>query len=152
LYLPLAGDATSATAEASQKDYAAQPGDIALVVDDETDLLEVAASYLAAMGYHVLQAVDGASALEVIAAERNIDLMITDVIMPGGMNGVDLVERVRKIIPEIKIIYSSGFTADALVERSGTLVDGFLLHKPYQRSEFTAAVCNVMEGKDLAGK
>jgi PAS domain S-box-containing protein len=153
LYLPLAQDAIRATAEASPKDYAAHPGDTALVVDDEIDLLEVAAAYLTEMGYKVLQAEDGASALEIIAREENVDLMITDVIMPGGMSGVDLVEGVRKVIPDIRIIYSSGFTADALAERSGTLVDGFLLHKPYHRSEFTAAVRNAMEGKDdLGGK
>jgi PAS domain S-box-containing protein len=153
LYLPLASDPIRATVEAAKRDYAAQPGDTALVVDDETDLLEIAASYLSEMGYKVLQATDGPSALEIIAREKdkNIDLMITDIIMPGGMSGVDLVERARKIIPAMKIIYSSGFTADALIERSGTWVEGFLLHKPYYRSEFHAAVRDAMESKDDPG-
>jgi len=117
-----------------------------LVVDDELDLLDIAFAYLAELGCNALQAKDGASALEVIGQHTDIGLMVTDIIMPGGMNGVELAQKVRQLRPEIKIIYCSGFPADALAERSMPLVDGPLLHKPYQRADFSAMVRRVMEG------
>jgi two-component SAPR family response regulator len=65
--------------------------------------------------------------------------------MPGGINGVELARKVRQLNPKIKVIYCSGFPAGALVERSMPLVDGPLLHKPYQRETFSALVRRVME-------
>jgi len=124
----------------------AKRGGTVLVVDDEPDLLDIAIVYLAEMGYKALQAKDGASALEVIGEHKDIDLMVTDIIMPGGMNGVELAQKVRQLRPEIKIVYCSGFPADALVERTMPLVDGPLLHKPYQRISFSAMVRRVMDG------
>ena len=67
--------------------------------------------------------------------------------MPGGMNGVELVQKARVLRPDLKIIYSSGFPAEALAERSMSLVDGPLLHKPYQRNEFTAIIHHVMDSQ-----
>jgi len=119
-----------------------------LVVDDEVDLLEIAFTYLTDIGYTAFQANDGASALEIVRYEQGIDLVITDVIMPGGMNGVELVQKIREFAPHIKVIYSSGFPADALAERSGTVVDGALLHKPYQRAEFDSIVRCTLEATD----
>jgi PAS domain S-box-containing protein len=111
-----------------------------LVVDDEIDLLEIAVAYLQDLGCSTFKAEDGASAFEIIMSHSEIDLLVTDIVMPGGMNGVELVRKIRQFRPEIKIIYCSGFPAGALAERSMTLIDEPLLHKPYQRAEFDAAV------------
>ena len=111
-----------------------------LVVDDEIDLLEIAVAYLQDLGCSTFKAEDGASAFEIIMSHSEIDLLVTDIVMPGGMNGVELVWKIRQFRPEIKIIYCSGFPAGALAERSMTLIDEPLLHKPYQRAEFDAAV------------
>jgi len=99
------------------------------------------------MGFTSFQATNGASALEMLEHHNEIDLLVTDIVMPGGMNGVELVEKARALRPNLKIIYSSGFPAEALAERSMSLVDGPLLHKPYQRSEFTAIIHRVMDGE-----
>jgi CheY-like chemotaxis protein len=120
------------------------------VVDDEVDLLEIAVVYLEEMGYRVLHATDGPRALEVFAREPGIELLITDVIMPGGMNGVELARKVRELKPGMKIVYSSGFPSDALAERSGTQVDGPLLYKPYQRNDFAAVIRRAMDGDNAA--
>jgi DNA-binding LytR/AlgR family response regulator len=72
--------------------------------------------------------------------------MITDIVMPGKMNGAELVQRARVLIPDLKIIYSSGSPAEALAEKSVLLLEGPLLCKPYQRLEFAAIVHGVMEG------
>jgi len=145
-YLPLVGSLFNAVPADVPKPLSAGLGCTVLVVDDEEDLLEVATAYLDEMGFTALEAKDGASALEILAERRNIDLMVTDIVMPGGMNGVELVQRARALRPELKIIYSSGFPAEALAERSMSLVDGPLLHKPYQRSEFAAMVHTVLAG------
>jgi len=65
--------------------------------------------------------------------------------MPGGMNGAELAQKVRQLSPRTRVIFSSGFPAEALAEGSGTLVDGPVLHKPYQRSELAAIVRRTME-------
>jgi PAS domain S-box-containing protein len=116
-----------------------------LVVDDEADLLKIASTYLAEMGLSALQAIDGASALAMIAREPEIDLVVTDIVMPGGMNGVELAKHVHELNPNIKLIYSSGFPADALAEMKVSLVNGPLLHKPYQRAEFRTMIRKVLE-------
>jgi PAS domain S-box-containing protein len=146
LYLPLAaGMPVPAPVAAASSPQARAVGTV-LVVDDEVDLLEIAVAYLEDMGYRALHATDGARALEVLTREPGIDLLITDVMMPGGMNGVELARKVRELKPDVKIIYSSGFPSEALSERSGTQVDGPLLYKPYQRIEFSTAIRRVMEG------
>ena len=146
LYLPLAGSLSHPVPVDAALPSSSTLGGTVLVVDDEVDLLEVAVAYLAEMKFSTLQAIDGASALEVIAQHPEIDLLVTDVLMPGGMNGVDLVQRARALRPDLKVIYSSGFPAEALAEKSMPLFDGPLLRKPYQRSEFTAIVHRVMVG------
>ncbi|MGD0891866.1 MAG: PAS domain S-box protein [Terracidiphilus sp.] len=146
-YLPLAGNLLHPVPEDAPKPLNADLGCTVLVVDDEEDLLEIAASYLAEMGFDYFQAPDGTSALEILKQHSEIDLLVTDIVMPGGMNGVELVQKARALRPDLKIIYSSGFPAEALAERSMSLVDGPLLHKPYQRNEFTAIIHRVMDNE-----
>lgn len=148
LVLPLA-EATADQAHslsAVVPEHHAKPGAVALVVDDEADLLEIAASYLKEMGYRVLTAGDAPAALNVMSAEPRIDLLVTDVMMPGGMNGVTLAQEVRSRQDEIRIIFTSGFPSQALSRRKGTTVDGPLLNKPFVWREFTRVVSQVMEG------
>ena len=121
-----------------------------LVVDDELDILEVAAAYLTEMGITVIQARDGVEALKMIAEHPEIDLIVTDIVMAGGLNGEDLVRRARALQPSLKVIYSSGFPAEVLAKRTMQLVEGPLLRKPYQRADFAAIVHRVMEGGNSA--
>jgi len=146
LYLPLATEPAhpAAVAEPQPEPAAVRPGSTVLVVDDEPELLVLAQAYLTDMGYTALCAGNGASALKLIARHKEIDLMITDIVMPGGMNGVELAKKARRINPGLQVIYSSGFPADALAERSGTNVDGPTLRKPYMRSDFAAIVRQAM--------
>jgi PAS domain S-box-containing protein len=149
MYLPLVAAGAEEPARVNEEGQMKPMGSTVLVVDDEADLLTVALAYLEEIGCKGLQAMDGASALEIVKRERNIDLMVTDIIMPGGMNGVELAQRVHAANPAIRIIYTSGFPADALQERKMELVDGPLLRKPYQRAEFRAMIRSVMEEKKV---
>src|SRR5471030_2448073 len=94
VYLPLAEGMPAPAPAAATSNPKAKSGGTVLVVDDEVDLLEIAVAYLEDMGYRALHATDGARALEVLAREPGIELLITDVIMPGGMNGVELARKV----------------------------------------------------------
>jgi PAS domain S-box-containing protein len=147
LYLPFATTPDDFLAEPEKTSLQRVRGKV-LVVDDEEDLLEVAVVYLEAMGHVALHAKDAATALGVAAREPDIDVMVTDILMPGGMNGVELARKMRELNPRIRIVYSSGFPADALMEKSGASVEGPLLHKPYQRSEFIEMIHRVMEEGD----
>jgi len=144
-YLPIVGDASYPTPIASTGPLDEKLGGTVLVVDDEPDILEIAVAYLEKMGFATFEAHDGASALKIIAQHGEIDLMITDIVMPGGMNGAVLAQNARLLRPNLRIIFSSGFPAEALKERAVSLVDGPLLRKPYQRAEFAAVVYRVME-------
>ena len=150
LYLPLTADSSQPVPAGAPKPLSAKPSGSVLVVDDEVELIEIAQAYLAEMGFTGYEAIDGASALEMIAQHSEIDLMVTVIVLPGGMNGVELAQRARTLRPGLKIVYSSGFPAEALAEKSLPLIDGPLLHKPYQRAEFATMVRQVMEGNNAA--
>ncbi len=144
LYLPIVENLSHPVPADAPQPLNERLGGTVLVVDDEVDLLDIALAYLADMGFTAFKAIDGASALEVLAQQSEIDLMVTDIVMSGGMNGVELVQRARDLRHDLKIIYSSGFPAEALAEKSMPLVDGPLLRKPYQRAEFVAIVSRTM--------
>jgi PAS domain S-box-containing protein len=140
LYVPVAAEAASTGLDTTVAPLMAPGRGTALVVDDEVDLLEIAVTYLEDMGFTALSAVDGPSALEVVARTPALDLLLTDVIMPGGINGVALAQQIRQQQPDVTVIYASGFASSALVERRQLQVDGPLVHKPYRRDQLTAAV------------
>jgi PAS domain S-box-containing protein len=118
-----------------------------LIVDDEEALVDVATEYLNDLGYSVLTALDAKQALRVIEDNNNIDLVFSDVIMPGGMDGYQLADVVHKTHPKIKTLLVSGFTKNR-EELMGT--DNEYLHKltvnrlqkPYSRSELAIAIHN----------
>src|SRR5262249_35859869 len=115
-----------------------------LLVDDEPDLLDVATAFLLHAGYIVLSAADGESALRTLEHNPDIDIVVTDVLMPGGMNGVELAEDVRQISPSTRVLFTSGYTANMLAEKKISLQSCVLLHKPYRLAELAAAIERMM--------
>jgi PAS domain S-box-containing protein len=140
LYVPVAAEAVPAGRDTIGAPLTAPGQGTVLVVDDEVDLLEIAVTYLEEMGFTVLSAVDGPSALEVVARTPALDLLLTDVIMPGGLNGVALAQQIRQQQPNVTVIYASGFASSALVERRQLQVDGPLVNKPYRKAQLLATV------------
>jgi PAS domain S-box-containing protein len=121
-------------------DKPAQLSGKVLLVDDEPGLLEIAAFHLQSMGFTVYEAEDGASAIEAAKLHNDIDLLITDIIMPGGMNGVELAEQIRRSLPQIRVVYTSGFPAQAMTDRGLPQLDCPLLRKPYRRADLETAI------------
>jgi two-component system cell cycle sensor histidine kinase/response regulator CckA len=102
-----------------------------LLVEDEESLRRLARTILSVLGYHVLEAKDGAEGVQIAADyPGTIDLVLTDVVMPG-VGGSELVRRIRAVRPDISVLYMSGYTDDAIV-RHGVLEDGVsFLQKPF---------------------
>ena len=144
-YLPIAAESARPTPAETPRSSQSNLVGTVLVVDDELDILEVAAVYLTEMGLTPIQARDGVEALKTIAERPEINLIVTDIVMAGGMNGEDLVRKARVSRPGLKVIYSSGFPAEVLAKRTMQLDEGPLLRKPYQRADFTAIVQRVLE-------
>ncbi len=106
-----------------------------LVVEDEKDLLELTRETLQRIGYRVSVAADGPEALSCLDEEPDIDLMFSDVVMPGGMNGYELAERAAAAYPRLKILLTSGHIEPSIVFKYRVSFADKLLTKPYSPAE-----------------
>jgi len=123
-----------------------EPGtETILLVEDEANLRYLARQYLEKQGYKVIEAADGAVAMQIaVAHEAVIHLLLTDVIMPG-MNGRELAQRISQIRPNVKILYMSGYTENVIGE-NGTLDAGVrLLQKPFNLRDLKTKVREVLD-------
>ena len=101
---------------------------------------QLACHELRALGYRVIDAASGAQALPLLDAEEPIDLLFTDVVMPGGMSGRQLADEARRRRPGLRVLYTSGYSENAIVHH-GRLDTGVqLLPKPYRRADLARAI------------
>jgi len=121
------------------------PRETILVVEDELNLRRLTRQFLDNQGYTVLEAADGAAAVQIcVANQGTIHLLLTDVVMPG-MNGRELAQRVSEIRPNMKVLYMSGYTENA-IGQNGTLDAGIkLLQKPFTLHALKATVREVLD-------
>jgi len=111
-----------------------------LLAEDDELVLRYAKAQLVALGYNVLHACDGPTALDILRARDDIDLLFTDVVMSGGMSGPELVEAATVVRPGLKVLYTSGYSEDAIVHHERLRPGAQLLQKPYRRSELASAI------------
>ncbi len=137
LYLPQSADRVISSAlEAEPESLQAASGrGTILVAEDDEEVLAVTAESLRELGYQVVTAVSGAQALEILTGDQPIDLLLSDVIMPGGINGAQLAVRARHVRPELKVLLTSGYTAAALNREHGLPDNLDIVGKPYRREE-----------------
>lgn len=133
LYLPRFQGA--AEPESNQPDapvmVTAQPGETVLVVEDEPTILQLIIDLLGELGYHTLEAATGAAGLEILQSGARVDLLVSDVGLPGGMSGLQLATASRLIRPELRVLFITGFAADAVFQ-NGQLEPGMaVLPKPF---------------------
>ena len=148
IYLPASTGEAPGALQATQEEPARMPrgaGQTVLAVEDDTSILDMSASFLAALGYQVLTAGTPAAALAIARARTGtIDLLITDIIMPG-MNGRDLSKRLQEMLPGLKCLYMSGYTADILANRGNIVDDVEFLQKPFSIQHFAEKVRETLE-------
>jgi CheY-like chemotaxis protein len=111
-----------------------------LVVEDDEDFRIYASEILCELGYRVLDAANGADALTILDRETDIDLLLTDVVMPGGLNGRELADEATRRWPALKVLFTTGYTRNAIVHH-GRLDPGIhLIGKPFSFQELAAQV------------
>ena len=145
VFLPLAADELPAPVTRASTASPARGQETLLLVEDEPLILRMAQRVLSDLGYTVLTASDGHEALEILARHAgNIQLLITDLVMPK-MSGRELAVRVTALRPAIRVLYSSGYAADAIGD-DGVLGEGInFLEKPYLPSKLAAVVRAVLD-------
>ncbi|KQP73145.1 histidine kinase [Methylobacterium sp. Leaf113] len=122
-----------------------------LIVDDRDDVAELARTILRDFGYTTLMAQNGREALEVLDAGGPIDLLFTDLIMPGGMNGIALGREAKRRRPDLKVLLTTGY-AEASLERTDAGGSEFdLLNKPYRRTDLIRRVRAILDGPGPLG-
>ena len=146
LFLPRTADAAAPHNHAPTAAPAAGGAETILLVEDDKLVLRYAHDQLVALGYRVVQAADGAKALEIIRTAQTIDLLFTDMVMPG-MNGRQLAEQAVAIRPSLKVLYTSGYVENGIVHE-GRLDPGVhLLGKPYRREELARRVREILTAR-----
>ncbi len=117
-------------------------GETLLVLEDDPEVRKLAVSMLQGLGYKVLEARDGAAALELLDGESQIDLLLSDIVLPGGLCGRSVAARAKRRRPELKILFMSGYpNANATSDRLGAWQeDAEVLNKPFRRHELAQQV------------
>jgi PAS domain S-box-containing protein len=119
-----------------------------LVVEDDAAVRATAVDLLVELGYHVLKAHDAQSALAVIDSGVPIDVLFTDVVMPGPIRSPELARRAKAMQPRIEVLFTSGYTENAIVH-GGRLDPGVaLLGKPYRREDLARKLRHVLAGRE----
>lgn len=136
LYLPLVSEVEETrSARPSQARTPRLSAGTVLVVEDDPDVMESAVATLKMLGYDVLTAGDGLSALDTLRRGQPIDVLFTDVVMPRGMSGVELARAAIRLRPGLKVLLASGYPTSVLSAEHGHIDEFSLLTKPYRWAE-----------------
>ncbi len=128
LFLPRSFEMPAREREPSIAAGAAVPAGTVLLVEDNAEVVEVARAYFAELGYRVKVAASAQSGLDLIEREGDIDLVFSDILMPGGMNGLDLAKAVRRRFPNVVVLLTTGYSSSA----QDAVRQGFeVVQKPY---------------------
>jgi len=117
-----------------------------LVVEDDEDVRTTSVESLRKLGYRVLQADDGPSALRLLQQPGTVEVLLTDVVLPGGMSGAQVAAQARTLRPDLRVLFTTGYAGNAIVHH-GRLGSGVhLLTKPFSFSDLTRKVRDVLDG------
>jgi two-component system NtrC family sensor kinase len=156
LYLPRLADESQVEpwtpaghAANEQADVTQRPEKILLVEDDE-EVNRFSSEVLRDEGYHVISTHEGASGLRLLDANPDVQLLFTDVVLPGGMNGRQLADEARRRRPDLKVLFTTGYTRNAIIHQGRLDADVDLLTKPFTSDALVRKVRQIldMEAKD----
>jgi CheY-like chemotaxis protein len=147
LYLPrLYGSAEAPAQKPEAPVVLGSSAEVVLVVEDDSELLELSVQMLRDLGYGVVEARRGADALTLLGAHPEVSLLFTDVVMPD-MNGRELAEEARRMRPDLKVLFTTGYTRNAIVH-NGVLDPGVaLLQKPASFEQLAAKIRAVLDSR-----
>jgi signal transduction histidine kinase/ActR/RegA family two-component response regulator len=125
---------------------AARTGTI-LLVEDDSGVLALVIEMLTDLGYRVITASDAHGALEIVRRGEPIDLILTDIVMPGGKTGVQLATEARALRPDIKVLLTSGYPGEALAHHEPKDIEWPMIAKPFRQPELATRLQSLLEGR-----
>jgi PAS domain S-box-containing protein len=151
IYLPRYSGAAGKAAPVLQKrDLARAIGtECILVVEDDDALRAYTVEILSELGYHVFEAQHGLDALPMLEAPRQIDLLFTDIVMPGGMNGRQLADAAQLRRPGLKVLFATGYTRNAIVHQGRVDAGVQMIGKPFSMEALASKVRAILDGADI---
>jgi len=145
LYLPaLASEGERAKTRHKTRATRQSSGEIVLVVEDDPRVRRVSVRRLKELGYAVVEADSGPAALAVIDRDQRIDLLFTDIVMPGGITGVDLARAARARRPDLKILFTSGYAEPAIIEGGLSTENAGWLGKPFTTADLAVKLSDLL--------
>ncbi|MGO0788414.1 histidine kinase famiy protein [Herbaspirillum seropedicae] len=145
IYFPATQDQVGGGFEYDNRSQSQGGQEHILVVDDRLEVAELAQTMLESLGYRVSMVNSPAEALQLIRSGRPVDLLFTDLIMPGSMNGVVLAREAKRMLPTIKVLLTTGYASESL-ERHGADGEFPVLDKPYRHDELARKIRIVLDG------
>ena len=148
VYLPRhQGDVEAGEGEAADDVLPrAAAGETVLVVDDEPTVRMLVAEVLTDLGYTAIEAADGAAGLKVVNSDARIDLLVTDVGLPGGMNGRQVAEAARAVRPGLKVLFITGYAENAVLSHGHLDAGMHILTKPFAMDALAGRIRDLIEG------
>ncbi len=146
MYLPKAAGDAKAGPGVIESESVTGGTERVLLVEDDPLVLDHAGRLLRQLGYQVTTASDGEQALELATAQPIFDLLLTDVIMPGRLKGPGLADEIRRIIPDIRVLFTSGYTQDVITPEVQNSDSFHLLEKPYRKADLARKLRQVLDG------
>jgi CheY-like chemotaxis protein len=116
-----------------------------LVVEDDADLRETVVTALTQLGYRALDAANGPAAVRILAGPEPIDLLFTDIMMPGGMLGPALAKRARELRPGIDVLFTTGYADTSVLSGSTGLGSAEMILKPYRNEDLAMRIRFVLD-------
>jgi len=144
IYLPRSRQPEQTTLLMLEPTPAPEPGRTILVVEDEEAVREAAMAIIEELGYRRLEASDAEQALALLSAGEHVDLVFTDVVMPGPMRTRDFAQRLRELRPGLPVLFTSGYTDNAIIHQ-GRLDEGVhLISKPYAKADLARRIAALL--------
>lgn len=147
LYLPRHTDEPSPSSE--NDDYSAHPataaGEVVLVIDDDPTVRMLVSEVLTDLGYAVMEAPDGPSGLKTLESDARIELLITDVGLPGGINGRQVADAARVKRPDLKVLFITGYAENAVIGKRRLGEGMFVVTKPFQLDMLAQRIREIIE-------
>jgi signal transduction histidine kinase len=150
LYIPKADQESELSNQEATLIADLQGSEFILLVEDNAPVREFAKAQLLYLGYRVVEAANGKDALAVLREHNDIDLLFTDVVMPGGLNGRELALEARKLYPSLKVLFCSGYAESAILHMGLMDKDVQLLNKPYSRLQLARRIRGMLTASQSA--
>jgi PAS domain S-box-containing protein len=148
LYLPRSFERGPAVKEQGVAKVGSSGNERVLVVEDDLEVRDILVRVLAGQGYKIFEAGTGEDALRILEEEQPIDLLFTDIVLPGGMSGKEIADKAARQYEGIKILFSTGY-AENHISRDDNVEQSGMVNKPYRRAELLEKVRKTLDGEQV---